>query len=373
MRTQLRTPNSELRTPRSGFTLVEIMMVITVIAVLMTLTIGVVGKFIDNARHSATESTLSKIQSMMDSRRQAFERLINRRGFLVGSAEYQIAGSGGTFGLSGENQKIVARKILQMKYFPQTSEDLTLMVTQFYKNNAAAQAQLVLMYPSLFQPNTSPPVPLTGLSNAEILYAMLTQGAVIGDSPLGTDSFSASEVKSDATIGAGLPFFIDAWGQKIRFYRWPTRLFRSGGVLSNGSLAAITHSEAPNPTSSNTDAAKSFDTTNAKFAFSTLPVFTGNLFNDLARDPDDPLKSALSMGTIVTPTVFEAAFHTPATFHMPLIISAGPDQQLGLLEPDTPTATNANGRLALLDPSDAGALDKLMDNIVSASIKAGGK
>ncbi|HEY3968783.1 MAG TPA: type II secretion system protein [Planctomycetaceae bacterium] len=354
---------------RSGFTLVEIMMVVTIIAILMTLTVKVVGAFLDQARSTATQSTLSKIQSLMNSRRQAFDRLTQRKGFFTTTPEYfyaQQTSKSPTMNMPSSAIKPYASKLLQMKYFPQSASDLNNLMTLLIAADPTGQLRLQFqfMYPKLFQNPlpSSAPFTVPNLTNQEILYNILTEN-VIGDSPLGTDSFTASEVVTEPPTAnpqtAGMPYFIDAWKGPIKFYRWPTRLFRSGG-MSSGTLVAITHSQSPNPTSANADG--SYDVTNAMIVFSNLPVFTGQLWNDLARDPDDPLQSCLLI------TNFETTFHTPATFHMPIIVSAGPDGLFGLLPPDGPAATF--GPLAALQ---SGAADQLTDNIVSASIKAGGK
>jgi prepilin-type N-terminal cleavage/methylation domain-containing protein len=349
---------------RSGFTLVEIMMVVTIIAILMTLTVKVVGAFLDQARSTATQSTLSKIQSLMNSRRQAFDRLTQRKGFFTTTPEYVFAQAN----YSTAAAKPVASKLLQMKYFPQSANDLNFLMFQVYVGNPTAQLQFANMYPKLFQPFVQPApsaissfvAPLVATNslgnpptNQEILYNILTEN-VLGDSPLGTDSFSATEVVTEPPISTpvtnGLPYFIDAWKGPIKFYRWPTRLFRSGGTG-----IAI----SPN------------DVLNAKLVFAALPVFTGNLQTDLARDPDDPLQSCTAIVNFESLYV-NAAFHTPATFHMPLIVSAGPDGILGMAQPDALDDTSVTppvlGRLASVISQDA-----LTDNLVSASIKAGGK
>jgi len=325
---------------RAGFTLIEILTVITIIAVLMTLTMKVVGAVIDNARQSATVSTLTKIQSLMNSRRQAFNRLTLRKGFVTNSSEYALCKT--VLGLTGQPQRIVAGKILQMKYFPQSQADLNWLLT-FYAGDQtqAATLQFVNLYPTLFQQPFvlgQTPVVLPNLTNQEILYNVLTENS-IGDSPTGPDSFTAQEVQAEPTpqlATAGKSYFVDAWKNPIRFYRWPTRLFRSDGI----NISAT-------------------DVLNARFVFSALPVFTGNLQTDLGRDPDDPLQMCGSIAA------FESNWHTPATFHMPLIVSPGPDGQLGMGLPDSATFTD---RLAIVTNQ-----DQLTDNIVSASIKAGGK
>src|SRR5262249_4566298 len=148
------------------------------------------------------------------------------------------------------------------------------------------------------------------------------------------------------------------------------RLFRSGGQTlpsGAGAVAAITQT----------------DTNNVKTLFSTLPVFTGNLGPDpnltlypratgplynthLHRDPDDPLRECE-----YNSTNFESSYHTPATFHVFLIVSAGPDGILGLYEPDFVDGTSTPpiyGNLAQVKDSNA-----LLDDIISLNIRAGGK
>ena len=106
------------------------------------------------------------------------------------------------------------------------------------------------------------------------------------------------------------------------------------------------------------------DVTNVRQLFSTLPVFTGNLINDLARDPDDPLQNCLYT-YVGGGAAFEQAYHTPATFHVFLVVSAGPDGLLGMAEPDDQNYANALGFVT--------SQAQLNDNIISLGIRAGGK
>ena len=317
---------------RAAFTLIELLVVMAIIGILVTITLSAAGGLITHARDSATRATISKIQSLLNSRGQAFHRLTMRSGYLVGTAEYQqvkFQYPALPLGL----QQTLAIKQLQRRYFPQV------------------QLEAIMAAPQL------PVQPLIASNpdaiNAEILCDFLTQSNVLGDSPLGTDAFSASELSSrTSAAGATLTRFIDAWGTPIRFYRWPTRLFRSGGQTGANSIATIS----------------SADTNNVRLLFSTLPVFTGNLgpdtaglFNtDLDRDPDDPLKDCL-FGF----ANFENSYHTPATYHVFLVVSAGPDLQFGMYAPED--ASNF-GHLGAVQSQQA-----LTDDIISLNIRAGGK
>ena len=311
---------------RSAFTLIELLTVVTIIAILMTLTLQVVGGLISQARDSATKATLAKVQTLLNSRSQAFDRIIKRKGYLTGTVEYtSFNGAGYTTTL----QNILAIKELQKKFFPQNYADVKYQFLQ----------------PNIYQKSNA--------TSIEIMYDFLTQSNVLGDSPLGTDSFTSAEVKD--TDNDGLPEVIDGWGKPMRFYRWPTRLFRRGG-----------QNPLPARTVVPIDAT---DISNFMMLFSTLPAFSGNvanLKNDLTRDPDDPLQECLTGYPIGgSNQTFEQAYHTPATFHVFLVVSAGPDGQFGMFAPED----FANfGHLGAVKDQSA-----LADDIISLSVRAGGK
>ncbi len=72
-------------------------------------------------------------------------------------------------------------------------------------------------------------------ARSEMLYALLVEGNGPFGSAFNRDDFTDKEVRD--TDGDGLPEFVDAWGQPLQFYRWPT-LYHSdlqrGQQYSNG-------------------------------------------------------------------------------------------------------------------------------------------
>lgn len=321
---------------RAGFTLIELLVVITIIAILMTISLQVVGGLLENAKTGSTRATISKLQGLINQRAQGLDRQILRKGFLPGSFEFAAVKSDYP-AIPKSTQETLTKKLLEVKYFPQRSADI-------YDQN---------LYPAS--------AGLSSANSVEIFFYFITQ-TTISDSPVGTDAFSSSEVKD--TNNNGLQEFVDAWGTPLRFYRWPTRLFRSGGQNGAHSLANISAQDADN----------------ARSLFSTMPVFSGNLANDLARDPGDPLWSLLNdlsnfetvpvqmyVNPIVgnPPQTTPVMMHTPATFHVYLIVSAGPDKTFGMFDPsDVPNF----GYLGAVQDKEA-----LRDDIISLNIRAGGK
>lgn len=318
------------RPARSGFTIIELLIVVTIIAVLMALTLRVVGAFVTAARESATQTTIRKIQGLLNQRAEALQRQLQRDSFVTNSPEYfRVKNSDVPLSTaSAALQKICAKKLIIRKYFPQhageiRSDDLDLRSAVFRQK-----------FPTV--------------SNAEVLCELLTQSDVLGDAPIGTDAFSTSEVQD--TDNNGLPEFLDGWGRPLRFYRWPTRLFRSSGDPSVAISAA--------------------DLANIKTLFSTLPSFSGNLANDLARDPDDPLQFTARLmpsplENYVVAGYSTPCFHTPRTYHVMLVVSAGPDGVFGMYPPED---TTNFGHLGAVQ-----SVEALADDITYLNVRAGGK
>lgn len=310
---------------RPGFTLIELLIVVSIIAVLLLLTIRVMGAFIGQARDAATQATLRKVNGLLHERANAVYRLEQRSGYLATTPQYnQAAGillnlpTANPYRSSVALQKILTLKLLAVKFFPQLPVEVT----------------DATLYPNIVN------VPL---SNPELLYQFLTQSNIVGSTPIGTDAFSTSEVKD--IDKNGYPEFVDAWGNPLYFYRWPTRLFRASGSAE--------------PTPANPRG--TIDATNAKVLFSTLPSFSGDLTIDLARDPEDPLRLCLNAFTS-----FEGSgFHTAATYHVMLVVSAGPDGILGLYPPND--TANKGHLAAVRDP------EALYDDITYLNIRAGGR
>lgn len=303
---------------RSAFTIVELLVVISIIAVLFTLTVKVVGAFVNNARESATQATLHKIRGALRERHEAHSRLMARKGFLSSQSESLLAKF--VPGTTGRHWNPIARKLMQRNLFPQSYQEVLdadrMLGMQRYPNISAAPSA----------------------SGSEILYAFLIQNAVMGDLPAEMDSFSPQEVRD--TDGNGLLEFVDGWGRPLRYYRWPTRFIQSPEALLK------------------------------------IP----NLPNQLNHDQDDPLGQLSQVqnfetigvpadGKIITAPFNGPLFHTPQVYHIDFVVSAGEDGKFGLKDPaETPNTTPASyGYLGEIDDVDA-----LMDDIFSV-IRVGGR
>ena len=164
--------------------------------------------------------------------------------------------------------------------------------------------------------------------SAEVLYYILTQGTELGEPAIGAGSLDASAIKD--TDGDGLMEVVDAWDKPLRFYRWPTRLVKTDGINVSTTYVTILDRAAPTSTA------------------------------QLAVDQDDPLGKTTGLAS------FEATYHTPATYHLLLVVSAGADGELGLYEPSD---YGSFGNLAA--PKSTAAND-LPDNYTNLNVVVGG-
>ena len=101
----------------------------------------------------------------------------------------------------------------------------------------------------------------------------------------------------------------------------------------------------------------------------------------LLTDPDDPVGRLYSElerlnGANGKPQLAlefnETKYHTPDTYHTPLIVSAGADEDLGLLEP-TDDANGNFGNLAQLKSTPNSVRDSFTDNITNRNRSAGAR
>jgi prepilin-type N-terminal cleavage/methylation domain-containing protein len=238
-----------------------------------------------------------------------------------------------------------------------------------------------------------------GTESSELLYFTLTQSGTFGSSPVDADQFTSSEVID--TDEDGFPEFVDAWGHPLRFYRWPTRLFDPTAPNPfRPDFDVVDDNTEVDPTPDNSEAGGLREILVSEREYAGLLVkglppspfaIGGSTQRDLMLvDPDDPVGILYTfiedpkykdMGIDLTQEYNEAKYHTPDTYHAPLIVSAGPDELLGLREPtETNQTAGIFGNLAQYAdttvaaplPTDA-VVDQLFDNITNRNRRAGSR
>ncbi len=333
--------HQSVQSKRSGFTIVELMMVVGILLFLIATSAIVVRNVGNKAREKGTMATIVKINGLLNQRIQAYQKVVDstrsrkllqarinsKRGELVtatGNKKYQV--------LVEPVVEILVRKDLFRQNFPQfpgENTDVDDLIDGTKHGTPNLDANL----------------------SAEYLYFVLTQFDAFGVSPVGEDAFNTSEVGD--TDNDGLKEFIDAWGRPLRFYRWPTRLIQPFGSGIRRDVAGVFFSGLP-------------------------PAPTLNEADPLTVDSDDPLGRLASENTR-TNGLMAALFNdstnfvpgeyaTRGRYWMPLIVSAGEDGILGLYEPND--ITN-NGVLA--QPTSVPADEGVFDNLTNHNQRAGGR
>ena len=391
---------------RTGFTMIEILIVLMIVSFL-TATLGVtISNMLTSAREAQTVATLEKIDGLIAERQQGLERVFFKgrdfKRYVEKFHEKLIEGDPDAtppipqlIDLSPKAVEAGARKDFFRRIFPQQfremedTRDPTLVTAanprgvtpdsngdgvpdriqfdQIYGEGAGTivwNGATPLQQPNQHQPETE---------SSELLYFALTQMSTYGVAPVGTDAFKTQEVAD--TDGDGLPEFVDGWGRPLRFYRWPSRLFKPFGLFGADRVPGSLGDDLNSPPGADfadlyeigwpgtddvviTDEIRFFagiymaGLPRPPIMVGSPPVPIPGDYDQLNEDPDDSFgvllyeaKRLTATGIPMLQAVSETNYHTLDTYHRPLVVSVGADGILGLYEPFANEDLNFNGVL----------------------------
>jgi prepilin-type N-terminal cleavage/methylation domain-containing protein len=348
---------------RNGFSLIEILVVLGIIAFLTAAVVVVMPRLANASKTSSTQATIKKVDELLNDRINGFDRWLQTQNTQAGNnaPSYVVAAGNGT--LWSQNPQLyqfLSAKIAFRSAFPQTY--------------AEAGSGLTPTNPSNHNQVTE---------SAACLYYILTQKAIFDTEPPGGDLKGVEVADTDHD---GLMEVVDAWGNPLRFYRWPTRLFRPAPAATMNQAQTATTNFNPfiaypalmpssllvrdqprgalpqwqgghsyqvgtivqpaNPAQGGVFNAFMYTCTTPGTSGTMEPtwglsangttsdgsvVWTASL-DKLAIDSDDP--NGLATPSQINETS-AGNFHTWGTYHVPLIVSCGSDDNtsLGLYEP----------------------------------------
>ena len=366
------------------------------IAFLTAAIVVILPRVANASKIAATRATIKKVDELLNDRINGFVRWIQTQNTVAAGnppAYVLSAGYGTQWSQNQQLYQFISAKAAFQTAFPQNFQE--------------AGSKLTPLYPSLHKQVTE---------SAACLYLILTTAGVFDTEPPAAGDLKGLEVED--TDGDGLLEVVDAWGNPLQFYRWPTRLFRpapTAGTVTQGQLG-ITNcnnfvpAPAPSPASilvrdePRGPLAQWLPTTNYSVGAIIQPktivqgtptannvmMYTCTVagtsgggeppwgtsangttsdgsvtwiasLDPLAIDSDDP--NGLATPSLINEST-PSTFHTWGTYHVPLIVSCGTDGALGLYEPwdQTDFGTLAQPQFA----SGGGfALDALYDNITN--------
>ncbi|MFQ5732824.1 MAG: type II secretion system protein [Planctomycetaceae bacterium] len=308
-----------IRIPTPGFTVIEMLIVVLIMAILMTLVVPMIADVLGTSRRAATRATIKKISELLQKRQDAFARKF---------PDYYRATWGRDF------RPANATHVMRRK---------------------AKYREMFLLAPmrgalGTIPPTSTPRPILSAADSAEVLYFLVTESETFGTIAADRGEFATGEIGD--TDKDGRKEFVDGWGRPIRYYLYPTRLFKPNGHSTTAANGGV-----------------------ARGAYPAYKILFRSALSprELDSDPDDrlfvlqPNDYRERPANSTPPVNYTRFFHTFGTYHVPLIVSAGGDGVLGLYEP----GDIANfGHLAKPKPAD---FEGLHDNISNHNLTAGGK
>jgi len=207
---------------RAAFTLVELLVTVTIIGMLASMLLFGLLKVQSQTQAARTKTTIGKIDALM---RPRWDGFMTRRLPM------------NTIGMSPKDAaelRLVALRQIQRMELPDHWAEVTTAPAELKKINGSntgvtlnrtAMSEAFLRYyntvgvnkPGANPPNDPNGKPSTQYQAAECLYMILTVGAL--DDRNGRELFLDSEIGD--VDGDGAPEFVDGWGMPIRLIRWP--------------------------------------------------------------------------------------------------------------------------------------------------------
>jgi prepilin-type N-terminal cleavage/methylation domain-containing protein len=309
--------NKQRTIARAGFTAIEILIVVAIIALLMSITAGALIRVKAASERTATETTLTKLASMLDRHWKAVIDLAKKEydGLPTNIKQNLIALADNTSPPSDPRRDDRARllyvKLRLKQEFP------TSFFTALFPGTIGRTTTTYYLPPSPVPPFTRPNnLPFTGkpayvkacydpaTDKPKIDLAIEKQSSALLVMALEQGRSGVAPETLDQSVGStfikqenGYRYLVDTWGNPLRLFIFPTNDSQMlSDLVRNPAIAGDKDPQDPE---------------DLLIVASTPPIWTNPSFPALLH-PQIPFQKLLKL--------------------VPIIVSAGPDGQLGLFE-----------------------------------------
>lgn len=202
---RLATPKPSL----AGFTLIELMVTITIIAILSSLSLAGLAVARQRVKADRTELTIRKIHEVV---MPHYERFLTRS---IPDPSYVVVGNLVRDNLSKKGSKLIAKRRMIARELPDGWKDLRAPESGVNPNFGSYESGISRRLLSAAIATGTMPV-ADQFSDAECLWLSVIRGGYADPAIVGNfreDEFGDKD-------GDGQREFIDGWGNPIRFLRW---------------------------------------------------------------------------------------------------------------------------------------------------------
>lgn len=223
-----------LTPPRSGVTLVELLITIAIIAILATAILGVAAVATTTAREARTRNTITRLHTLLTEHYDTYKvRRVKLNQALENDVNDRFTNNPRQRGEALAQARLYALRELMLMEIPDRWSDVVLGPTQTVSVGAtwrnplycAERTGLSSLYRRQFERLLAAVNSLTGAKNtpaeiiqnqgAECLYLTIMYACGDGEA---RSLFSEKDIGD--TDGDSAPEFLDAWGNPIQFLRW---------------------------------------------------------------------------------------------------------------------------------------------------------